>query len=40
MSECTYVDGVVFRKNVSHKKMKIPEVGSAAVADVDSNNKV
>ncbi len=23
MSECVYVDGVVFRKNVSHKKMSV-----------------
>ena len=26
MDECTYVDGVVFRKSVSHKKMMVAEV--------------
>ena len=26
MDECAYVDGVVFRKTVSHKKMIVPEI--------------
>ena len=28
MDECAYVDGVVFRKTVSHKKMMAPEISS------------
>lgn len=26
MDECAYVDGVVFRKTVSHKKMVVTEI--------------
>jgi hypothetical protein len=39
MDECTYVDGVVFRKTVSHKKMMLVEESKHDDAN-DVNNKV
>ena len=39
LEECTYVDGVVFRKTVSHKKMMLVEESKHDEAN-DINNKV
>ena len=39
MSECTYVDGVVFRKTVSHKKMIVAK-DTKQESEVAVNNKV
>ena len=42
MDECTYVDGVVFRKTVSHKKMMVVQSKDQCASNItnNTNNKV